>query len=95
MLNFVIAGRDTTAQALSWGFYMLCCHPRVERKLYEEIKEYIDDSVMHDSAALFERIKDMKYAHALYVQIMLMYYMRLIYDMIASMKCYAYIHQCH
>ncbi|KAI7876733.1 cytochrome P450 [Lichtheimia hyalospora FSU 10163] len=73
VLNFVIAGRDTTAQALSWGFYMLCCHPRVERKLYEEIKEYIDDSILHDSAGLFERIKDMKYAHAFFYEVLRLY----------------------
>ncbi|CDH59581.1 cytochrome p450 [Lichtheimia corymbifera JMRC:FSU:9682] len=73
VLNFVIAGRDTTAQALSWGFYMLCCHPRVERKLYEEIKEYIDESIMHDSAALYERIKDMKYAHAFFYEVLRLY----------------------
>lgn len=64
VLNFVIAGRDTTAQALSWTFYMLMCHPRVERKLHQEILEHIDDTQLHDPPALYEAIKDMKYAHA-------------------------------
>lgn len=72
VLNFVIAGRDTTAQALSWTFYMLMCHPRVERKLYQEILDYIDDSQLHDPPALYEAIKDMKYAHAVYVMITFM-----------------------
>lgn len=65
VLNFVIAGRDTTAQALSWAFYMLACHPRVERKLYQEIVDNVTEEVMYDSPALFEVIKNMKYAHAL------------------------------
>lgn len=64
VLNFVIAGRDTTAQALSWTFYMLMCHPRVEAKLLDEINTHITDDIMHDSTALYEAIKNMKYAHA-------------------------------
>ena len=38
ILNMVIAGRDTTAQALSWTFYRLCIHPEVQIKLREEIE---------------------------------------------------------
>lgn len=67
VLNFVIAGRDTTAQALSWTFYNLCCHPRIEYKLVQEINEYITDDIEGDARALYEKIKDMKYAHAVYV----------------------------
>lgn len=70
VLNFVIAGRDTTAQALSWTFYMLLCHPRVEEKLLEEIEASITDDVLHDSAALYEVIKDMKYAHAVFYEVL-------------------------
>lgn len=64
VLNFIIAGRDTTAQALSWTFYNLCLHPRIEKKLLEEIKEHITDELEQDSPALYEAIKNMKYAHA-------------------------------
>ncbi|CAO0792861.1 unnamed protein product [Mucor circinelloides] len=70
VLNFVIAGRDTTAQALSWTFYMLLCHPRVEEKLLKEINENITEEVMHDSPALFEVIKNMKYAHAVFYEVL-------------------------
>jgi fatty acid omega-hydroxylase len=64
VLNFIIAGRDTTAQALSWTFYMLMSHPRVEEKLLAEIKEHIPEDVTYDSPQLFEVIKNMTYAHA-------------------------------
>lgn len=37
MLNMVIAGRDTTAQALSWSFYRLCTEKGVQSKLREEV----------------------------------------------------------
>lgn len=73
VLNFVIAGRDTTAQALSWTFYMLLCHPRVEEKLLNEINQFISDEQMHDSAALYEVIKNMKYAHAVFYEVLRLY----------------------
>lgn len=64
VLNFVIAGRDTTAQALSWTFYMLLLHPRVESKLLRETLDNISDDVANDPVALYEAIKKMTYAHA-------------------------------
>lgn len=70
VLNFIIAGRDTTAQALSWTFYNLCLHPRIEKKLLEEIKEHITDGLEQDSPALYEAIKNMKYAHAVFYEVL-------------------------
>lgn len=64
VLNFIIAGRDTTAQALSWTFYNLMLYPRVEAKLVEEIQQNIRDEHESDSPALYEVIKGMTYAHA-------------------------------
>ncbi|KAL0076178.1 cytochrome P450 CYP5203 [Phycomyces blakesleeanus] len=73
VLNFVIAGRDTTAQALSWTLYMLLCHPRVEQKLLNEINENITDKVMHNSPELYETIKNMTYAHAVFYEVLRLY----------------------
>lgn len=39
ILNFIIAGKDTTATTLSWLIYMLCKHPAVQEKIAEEVKE--------------------------------------------------------
>lgn len=64
VLNFIIAGRDTTAQALSWTFYMLLMHPRIEKKLLEEIKANVSDDLASRPAELYEVIKGMTYAHA-------------------------------
>jgi cytochrome P450 len=36
-LNFLSAGRDTTAQSLTWTFYALLRHPGTMRKVLEEI----------------------------------------------------------
>ncbi|KAI9490825.1 cytochrome P450 [Zychaea mexicana] len=70
ILNFVIAGRDTTAQALSWTFYNLCNHPRIENKLLDEINEYITPEMERDPVALYEAIKNMKYAHAVFYEVL-------------------------
>ncbi|KAG2788035.1 hypothetical protein PC129_g4321 [Phytophthora cactorum] len=37
VVNFLVAGRDTTAQALSWFFYNVSQNPHVETKLRREI----------------------------------------------------------
>lgn len=37
ILNFIIAGRDTTATTLSWFIYMLTQHQNVADKIYEEL----------------------------------------------------------
>ena len=39
ILNFVIAGKDTTATTLSWFIYVLCKYPHVQEKVAQEIKE--------------------------------------------------------
>ncbi|KAI8069987.1 cytochrome P450 [Gongronella butleri] len=64
VINFIIAGRDTTAQALSWTLYELCLHPEIEKKLVEEIIANVPEGLEQDPPALYEAIKDMKYAHA-------------------------------
>ncbi|GJS46499.1 cytochrome P450 704C1-like protein [Tanacetum coccineum] len=37
-LSFVIAGKDTSANTLSWFFYTLCKHPLIQEKVSEEVK---------------------------------------------------------
>ncbi|KAI8332793.1 cytochrome P450 [Chlamydoabsidia padenii] len=74
VMNFVIAGRDTTAQALSWCFYMLTTHPRVERVLLEEIHQHVTDELLEDSSALYNTIKDkMIYTHAVFYETLRLY----------------------
>jgi len=43
ILNFVIAGRDTTGQLLTWTFYILSQHPDVYGKLLKEIENFNED----------------------------------------------------
>ncbi|TXG62726.1 hypothetical protein EZV62_009720 [Acer yangbiense] len=39
ILNFIVAGKDTTATSLSWFIYVLCKHPEVQEKVAQEVKE--------------------------------------------------------
>ncbi|KAH7664630.1 Abieta-7,13-dien-18-ol hydroxylase protein [Dioscorea alata] len=69
ILNFVIAGRDTTAGTLSWFFYMLCKHPDVQEKVAQEIRETTstkDETPFCEfSVALTEEtLNNMQYLHA-------------------------------
>ncbi|KAJ3078733.1 Protein kinase alk2 [Quaeritorhiza haematococci] len=63
-LNFIIAGRDTTAQALSWTIYELALHPEKTKKLVEEIDETFGGDL--NTPISYEQIKTMKYANAVF-----------------------------
>ncbi|KAI9255244.1 cytochrome P450 [Phascolomyces articulosus] len=73
VLNFIIAGRDTTAQALSWTFYNLILHPRVEKKLVEEINEKINNEHELNTSSLYNVISTMTYAHAVFFEVLRLY----------------------
>jgi len=52
VLNFLIAGRDTTAQALSWILWLLMGHPEVEAKIVKEIKDELgDEPITYDNSS--------------------------------------------
>ena len=42
LLNFLIAGRDTTAVTLSWFVYMMTLHPHIAQKIFEELRKFED-----------------------------------------------------
>ncbi|XP_061348106.1 cytochrome P450 704C1-like [Gastrolobium bilobum] len=39
ILNFMIAGKDTSANTLSWFLYMLCKNPLIEEKIAQEVRD--------------------------------------------------------
>ncbi|KAJ6840397.1 cytochrome P450 704C1-like isoform X1 [Iris pallida] len=39
ILNFLIAGKDTTANTLTWFFYLICKQPLVQEKIAAEIQD--------------------------------------------------------
>ncbi|KAF9592828.1 hypothetical protein IFM89_017793 [Coptis chinensis] len=52
VLNFVIAGRDTTATTLSWAIYMVMTHPQVADKLYSELKVFEENQAKEENISL-------------------------------------------
>ncbi|KMT07024.1 hypothetical protein BVRB_6g153550 [Beta vulgaris subsp. vulgaris] len=54
VLNFVIAGRDTTATTLSWAIYMIMSHQSVAEKLYQELKALEEERAIEENVELIE-----------------------------------------
>ncbi|KAK6139356.1 hypothetical protein DH2020_026902 [Rehmannia glutinosa] len=52
VLNFVIAGRDTTATTLAWAIYMIMSHEDVADKLYSELKDFEEDRAVEEGVSL-------------------------------------------
>ena len=43
LMTLFLAGHETTANALTWTWYLLAQHPEIERKLHAEIDEVLGD----------------------------------------------------
>lgn len=59
ILNFLIAGRDTTAQALAWSIFSITQNPEVERKLMAEI-----DKVCGQEPLAYDHLPKLEYTQA-------------------------------
>ncbi|MED6181792.1 hypothetical protein PIB30_022677 [Stylosanthes scabra] len=80
ILNFVIAGKDTTAATLAWFIYMLCKYPEVQEKAAEEVKEATNTKTKtFSSGAEFvsfitdEALEKMNYLHAAITETLRLY----------------------
>ncbi|XAR66180.1 Abieta-7,13-dien-18-ol hydroxylase [Bertholletia excelsa] len=77
-LNFIIAGKDTTANTLTWFFYMLCRHPFVQEKIVHEVREVTEaeNSMSIDgfASSLTETaLEKMQYLHAALTETLRLY----------------------
>ena len=57
-MNFIIAGRDTTSNALSWMTYFLTQYPEIQEKLIQEV-----DKVTQGHDPSYESVKELDYMH--------------------------------
>jgi cytochrome P450 len=64
-MTLFIAGHETTANVLSWTFYLLSQHPAVEAKLHEEL-----DQVIGSHSPAFENIPNLKYTEMVVMESM-------------------------
>lgn len=46
VMSLILAGHETTASQLAWAFQLLAHHPRVQRRLIEEVDEDNDDAYL-------------------------------------------------
>ncbi|KAL5727884.1 hypothetical protein ACHQM5_001028 [Ranunculus cassubicifolius] len=78
ILNFVIAGKDTSANTLTWFFYMLCKHPLIQEKISQEIREATNVEGMISAIEFSERLTQealdkMQYLHAALTETLRLY----------------------
>lgn len=69
ILNFIIAGKDTTATTLAWFIYLLCKHPSVQEKIVQEVKQVtgmkkITNFSKFASGVSEDALEKMHYLHA-------------------------------
>ena len=67
VMNVMIAGRDTTACALSWGFYELTKRPEVIQNI---VKEVVDICGKDDPDYSYDKISELRYTHAVVMEIL-------------------------
>ncbi|KAF9115735.1 hypothetical protein BGX27_006682 [Mortierella sp. AM989] len=66
-ISFIIAGRDTTAQALSWMYYEVMLNPVVEKNIWSEIEQA-------GTKLSYEMLtKDMRYTNAVFLEALRLY----------------------
>lgn len=79
VLSIVIAGKDTTVEALAWFFYMACKNPWVQEKVWQEVGEVTgagEEAVSVDEFArrlTDEALGKMHYLHAALTETLRLY----------------------
>jgi len=72
VMNILIAGRDTTACALSWAFYELTKHPLVIQKIIQEVEETCGPKGNENNPPdySYDTICKLKYTNAVAMEVM-------------------------
>eukprot|EP00040_Diaphanoeca_grandis_P037289 m.242111 g.242111 ORF g.242111 m.242111 type:complete len:529 (-) comp33789_c0_seq4:118-1704(-) len=74
IINFILAGRDTTANCLSWLFYMLAKNPRVEELVRREITDHFGSGSNREQPTFDGlRVTNMPYLHATITETLRLY----------------------
>ncbi|CAN6477351.1 unnamed protein product [Victoria cruziana] len=67
VISFILAGRDTTSSALTWFFWLVSRHKRVEDEILKELS-FVEGEVLG-----FEEVKETNYLHAAICESMRLY----------------------
>ncbi|KAJ3214435.1 hypothetical protein HDU67_001675 [Dinochytrium kinnereticum] len=68
VLNMMIAGRDTTAQALSWAFYVLWERKDILEKIRQEL-----EMVTNGQIPTYDEVASLKYGNAVFLEVLRLY----------------------
>jgi cytochrome P450 len=68
LMTIFLAGHETTANALSWTWFLLSQHAGVEARLHEEL-----DAVLQDRTPTFEDVPRLRYAEMVLAESMRLY----------------------
>lgn len=68
IMNYIIAGRDTTAVALTWAVHLISTHPHVQAKVIEEV-----DRVLGGRAPDYDSVKELPYLKAVILETLRLY----------------------
>ncbi|HEV2912703.1 MAG TPA: cytochrome P450 [Pyrinomonadaceae bacterium] len=68
-LTIFLAGHETTANALSWTWYLLSQHPEAEARLHAEIDEVLGDGRL----PTFEDVAQLRYTEMVFAESMRLY----------------------
>ncbi|KAJ6965495.1 cytochrome P450 94B3 [Populus alba x Populus x berolinensis] len=49
VISFIMAGRDTTSAAMTWLFWLLSCHPDIEKEVVNETRLVMERMLDYDS----------------------------------------------
>ncbi|RLN82587.1 hypothetical protein BBJ28_00003780 [Nothophytophthora sp. Chile5] len=71
ILTFVFAGRDTTAECLTYAFYAIATHPRVQQRIVEELETV--KSIDSPGTFTFDSVKRLKYLEAVVFETVRLY----------------------
>eukprot|EP01012_Entosiphon_sulcatum_P014176 TRINITY_DN19264_c0_g1_i1.p1 TRINITY_DN19264_c0_g1~~TRINITY_DN19264_c0_g1_i1.p1 ORF type:complete len:488 (+),score=103.69 TRINITY_DN19264_c0_g1_i1:26-1489(+) len=67
--SFLLAGRDTTANCLTWLFYVLATNPKVDEKL----RHHIEESLPSGKQPTYDVVRHMHYLHAVVSETLRLY----------------------
>mmetsp|Transcript_17138 Transcript_17138/g.48272 ORF Transcript_17138/g.48272 Transcript_17138/m.48272 type:complete len:593 (+) Transcript_17138:352-2130(+) len=70
VVNFLLAGRDTTASALSWTVLHLSKNPHCVTKMREEMNRVLQKTDRDRVTPDFYQLKDLQYVHAVFIEAM-------------------------
>lgn len=71
----MIAGKDTTANTLSWFFYMICKQPTIQDKIAQQVREAIEANSIDEFVGKLtdETLDKMHYLHAAITETLRLY----------------------